>query len=264
MEPTGDEADGKDLYDYVRGLKPDIIINNRVGKGREGMRGMSSDQTSPATSARPSRRSRRPASRRRLGSCMTMNDTWGFKRTTTTGSRSTTLIRNLVDIAVKGGNYLLNVGPTAEGEIPAAERRASGGDRQWMKVNGDGDLRHHGQPVHGAAATSAARRGRAGKLYLHVFDWPADGKLHLTPEMARQLGGAPRPGPTAWRSPTRRCPWPATTTGSQSMPVRRLRTRPPRSWSSSCAKSLSRVSVTDIPGAGCPDRNMSAKLGSRH
>ena len=56
---------GKDLYAYVRGLKPTIIVNNRVGKGRDGMRGLNRQddgQPGPAISAPPSRRSRRPAS----------------------------------------------------------------------------------------------------------------------------------------------------------------------------------------------------------
>ena len=62
-------------------------------------------------------------------SCMTMNDTWGFKSYDDNWKSTETLVRNLIDIASKGGNYLLNVGPTAEGEIPAAERRAPG--RRW-------------------------------------------------------------------------------------------------------------------------------------
>ena len=63
-------------------------------------------------------------------SCMTMNDTWGFKSYDENWKSSETLVRNLIDIASKGGNYLLNVGPTAEGEIPApsVERLAASAD----------------------------------------------------------------------------------------------------------------------------------------
>src|ERR1700743_1284297 len=50
--------------------------------------------------------------------CMTMNGTWGFKASDVNWKTPATLVRNLVDIASKGGNYLLNVGPTAEGEFP--------------------------------------------------------------------------------------------------------------------------------------------------
>ncbi|MCX6921651.1 MAG: alpha-L-fucosidase, partial [Verrucomicrobia bacterium] len=90
-----------------------------------------------------------------------------------------TLIRNLVDIASKGGNYLLNVGPTSEGLIPApsVERLKEVG--QWMKVNG--------ASIYDTTASPFKRLtwGRCTKkvtpdgttLYLHVFNWPTDGKL---------------------------------------------------------------------------------------
>ena len=68
-------------------------------------------------------------------SCMTMNDSWGYKLKDDNWKSDEMLIHNLVDIVAKGGNYLLNVGPTAEGLIPgpSVERLASIG--KWMKVN---------------------------------------------------------------------------------------------------------------------------------
>ena len=70
-------------------------------------------------------------------SCMTMNDTWGFKKSDHNWKSAETLIHNLIDIAAKGGNYLLNVGPTAEGRIPpeSVERLDEMG--QWLKQNGE-------------------------------------------------------------------------------------------------------------------------------
>ena len=55
--------------------------------------------------------------------CMTINDTWGYKSTDTNYKSTETLIRNLIDIASKGGNYLLNIGPTTEGMIPQPLQR---------------------------------------------------------------------------------------------------------------------------------------------
>jgi alpha-L-fucosidase len=109
-------------------------------------------------------------------SCMTMNTTWGFKSYDDKWKSPEVIIRNLIDIASKGGNYLLNVGPTKEGLIPApsVERLAAVG--RWMKVNGES--------IYGTTAspfTTQPEFGRVtskpGKLYLQVFNWPSDGNL---------------------------------------------------------------------------------------
>jgi len=87
-------------------------------------------------------------------------------------------VRNLIDVASKGGNYLLNVGPMANGLIPEPSVERLAGVGKWMKVNG--------AAIYGTTASpfpSQLSFGRAtskpGKIYLHVFDWPVDGKLQL-------------------------------------------------------------------------------------
>ena len=161
-------------------LKPGIIHNNRLGAGYKGDT-ETPEQYIPATGY--------PG--RDWETCMTMNDTWGFKSYDHNWKPVSTLITNLVDIVSKGGNYLLNVGPTAEGEIPAESIRLLKEVGAWMRTNGEA--------VYGTKATPFKRLpwGRcttkdAGPdtiLYLHVFDWPADGKLTV-PGLANPIKSA--------------------------------------------------------------------------
>jgi alpha-L-fucosidase len=135
--PEWTEAQGKQLYNYVRSFQPDIIINNRVGKGRKGMQGMNKDGGYAGDFGTPEQEILETASDLDWESCMTMNSSWGFKKSDDNWKSAEVLIHNLVDIAAKGGNYLLNVGPNALGEIPveSVERLAEMGE--WMDVNGE-------------------------------------------------------------------------------------------------------------------------------
>ena len=179
-EPAWTHERGVDLYNYVRSLQPNIIVNNRVGKGRSGMGGMDKgqgvgdygtpEQEIPATGFGPGVT---------WESCMTMNGTWGHRTDDHDWKSATVLVHNLIDCASKGGNYLLNVGPTAEGLIPEAsvERLAAVG--RWMKLNREAIYGTQASPFKrlpwGRCTTKV--RGRETILYLHVFDWPKDGKL---------------------------------------------------------------------------------------
>ncbi len=174
------EPQGKDLYNYVMSLQPNIIINNRVGKGRKGMEGLNKgDQEYAGDFGTPEQQI--PATGLPgvdWESCMTMNDTWGYKSYDHNWKSSEDLLRKLADIASKGGNFLLNVGPTAEGLIPDAsvERLADMG--RWMKVNSES--------IYGTTASPIGKlpwgrcTAKPGKLYLHVFDWPANGSLEVS------------------------------------------------------------------------------------
>jgi alpha-L-fucosidase len=170
-ENTWTHEMGLDLYNYCRTLDPKIIVNNRVDKGRQGMQGLTKEGGFAGDFGTPEQEI--PATG--LGdadweSCMTMNDTWGFRKDDHNWKSNETLIRNLIDIASKGGNFLLNVGPTAEGRIPEAsvERLAAMG--KWTSVNGESIYGTAASPFKKLAWGRATRK--PGKIYLHVFDWP--------------------------------------------------------------------------------------------
>ena len=102
-------------------------------------------------------------------SCMTMNGSWGFHANDTNWKSVDTLIFNAVDCASKGGNYLLNVGPTALGEIPPASIDRLNGVGAWLKDNSEA--------LYGTTASPFPRPmpwgrvTRKGKtLYCVVFD----------------------------------------------------------------------------------------------
>jgi alpha-L-fucosidase len=112
---------------------------------------------------------------------MTMNTSWGYKHYDQNWKSSETLIRMLVDIASKGGNLLLNVGPTAEGEIPAASVERLQAIGKWMDVNGESIYGTEASPFFklpwGRCTSRKTEKGTT--LYLHVFNWPENGMLRV-------------------------------------------------------------------------------------
>ncbi|MCK5853030.1 alpha-L-fucosidase, partial [bacterium] len=111
--------------------------------------------------------------------CMTMNDHWGYNKNDHNWKSNKDLLQKLADIASKGGNFLLNVGPTAEGLFPqeSIERLQAMG--KWMADNGESIYGTSASPFKKLPWGRCTQRMKYGgtRLYLHVFDWPDDGKL---------------------------------------------------------------------------------------
>jgi alpha-L-fucosidase len=171
---------GRDVYNFLRAIRPSLIINNRVGHTRQGLSGLNKEGRVGLGDFGTPEQQVPPEGLPGVDweTCMTMNATWGFKSYDDDWKDTRTLLRTLIDVASKGGNFLLNVGPTAEGEIPAPSisRLREMGD--WMKTNGDAiygtSVSPYGRPSWGRYTA------KGEKVYAHVFDWPKDGKLELT------------------------------------------------------------------------------------
>lgn len=120
--------------------------------------------------------------------CMTMNGTWGFRKSDHHWKSVKTLVRNLVDIASKGGNYLLNVGPKPDGTFPQASVDILKGIGDWMKVNSEAIYATEASPLPALpwGRCTMKRQGANTILYLSVFDWPEDERLTV-PGLKKQV-----------------------------------------------------------------------------
>ncbi|MFD9864645.1 alpha-L-fucosidase [Streptomyces alboflavus] len=183
--------DGERLESYLRGLNPDLVINNRVGKRRvvDGDYGTPEQEIPDA-----------PVDGQLWESCMTLNDNWGFARYDQNWKSGTTLVHNLLATTSRSGNYLLNVGPDARGRIPgpSVDRLKEMGT--WLRTAGQGEAVYgarYGGLVEEPRWGAVSRKG--DKLYAAVTRWPGAGKpLHLTArtdfrvKSARVLGSSQR------------------------------------------------------------------------
>jgi alpha-L-fucosidase len=161
----------KPFFDLAASF-PNLLINSRLGGGVLGDF-RTSEQRIPASAMLG----------RQLEVNMTINNSWGYNANDLNWKSSQQLIRNLSDISSKDGNYLLNVGPTAEGVIPQPEVDRLLAIGRWMKVNGEAIYATHGgpftQPLDWGRTTQKDWPGGGATLYLHVWNWPTDGKFLL-------------------------------------------------------------------------------------
>ncbi len=165
-----------EIYDFILGLQPNCLINDRLYERTPGNKADfgTPEQFVPATGMKD------PSGKPILWeSCVTINrDSWGYNRYETEFKTTRDLIRMLIEVVSKGGNLLLNVGPTPDGRIQDEFVTRLNAMGRWMKTNSES--------IYGTTASPFSRLpffGRAttkgSTLFLHVFEWPADGQLRV-------------------------------------------------------------------------------------
>ena len=163
---TAEEWESERMNKMVFELQPEIIVNNRNGL--------------PGDFTTPEQRIEASKGGRAWESCMTMNDSWGFQRADDAWKTPKTIVRNVIQCARDGGNYLLNIGPHGDGTIPQESIEILSEVGQWMAVNGESVYESEVCQVKRSQYATFSRKGNT--LYLHVYFWP--GPSPVTSEAA--------------------------------------------------------------------------------
>ncbi|CCK26017.1 glycosyl hydrolase [Streptomyces davaonensis JCM 4913] len=170
------KADGVDLYNWLIARKPGLIVNERVkrdlGLGDYAV----AEFGVPAT----------PMDRQ-WEKCATMNGSWGYNAGYETRYRSVKdLVRELVTVVSRDGNYLLNIGPTGEGLVTAGTETVLNGLASWMSTYSDSIHGTSGSPLAFEPGWGRVTK-KSGKLFAHVFTWPTNGRLRI-PALDNTIG----------------------------------------------------------------------------
>ncbi len=163
--PTPELA--RELKEWVRRISPDTIINGRIGHGL-------GDYIEMGDNRIPDHKIEKD-----WEVPMTLNDTWGYKSYDHNWKSPGRVIQILVEVVSKGGNLLLNVGPTAEGEIPQPSIQILREVGKWLKVNGESIYGASASPIDIPSDAPYLCTTKPGRLFIHIFAWPWDGELKV-------------------------------------------------------------------------------------
>jgi alpha-L-fucosidase len=164
------QEQGKEFADLVHALQPGCLVNGRVGHYDQELLG---DYQSLTDNGMPV-----GGIEEAWEAPQTLNDTWGYSQYDQNWKSPEEIIKRMVSIVSKGGNYLLNVGPTGEGVIPGPSVKVLKSVGEWMNKNSESIYGTSPSPFPVELPWGFCTR-KGDRLYLHVFDWPGDGILKL-------------------------------------------------------------------------------------
>ena len=182
---------GKALYEHIRRCQPDILINNRVDKGRRGMEGITEGEEFRGDFDTPEQRVGTFDRDRPWETCMTICRQWAWKPNDQLKS-----LRECLEILLRtvggDGNLLLNVGPMPDGRIEPRQADRLREIGRWLAQYGDGVYGTRGGPFKPGRWGASTCKGNT--IYLFAFAWPAEGTLSLPPMPARVTEATLRSG----------------------------------------------------------------------
>ena len=160
---------GTDMYAYLRGMKDDILINNRVDKGREGMEDKSRTARFAGDFATPEQQIGAFDNKFAWETCMTIGEQWAWKPNDILKSKKE-CIHTLLQTVGGDGNLLFNVGPMPDGRIEERQVEILTEIGQWLSINREAVYGTRGGPY--LPSEKIVSTHKENKIYLHLLSKP--------------------------------------------------------------------------------------------
>jgi alpha-L-fucosidase len=154
----------------VREADPNVVINGRAARNDTVNLGDYLNTADRAAEIRPTAGD--------WEAMPTTNESYGYNKLDPVHKPVSYFIQLLAKAAAKGGNILLNIGPRGDGTLDPPDTAILQGIGQWMSANGDSIRGTQRTPLDRQAWGDSTVKGNT--LYLHVWNWPTDGKLVLS------------------------------------------------------------------------------------
>jgi alpha-L-fucosidase len=177
-----DTEHARELYDFCRSLQPEMLVNDRCGAGVQADHG---DFGTPENQLKGSLQERYFE----VVMTCTDDDNWGWVRGAKNYREPGDIIRNIVDSASKGGNFVFNIAPNAKGEFPKPQQERLGEIGNWFKTNGEAVYNTTPAPevkFLNSEQAYATKSADGKSMYLCVAEWPEGEplKVQIEGEMA--------------------------------------------------------------------------------